>query len=183
MAKKQTIVKEPPAEDGDIETAAQKRTAKKHLSRKGDAKAGAADGTGRSAKAGSAKTAATGADPAKSQEKTTEASRSGSSKKSDAPGPAKKTPAVLTTTEIGDHLASTFDIPKSHAKIYVAETVALIGKNLKKGNKVRISGLGVFQVKKRAARKGRNPNTGEPLKIKAAKRIGFAAARDLKAKL
>ena len=101
-----------------------------------------------------------------------------------AAAPAKKSASpVLTTTDIGDHLAATFDIPKSHAKIYLTEAVALIGKNLKKGNKVRISGLGVFQVKKRAARKGRNPNTGEAIKIKASKRVGFAVARDLKAKL
>jgi DNA-binding protein HU-beta len=98
--------------------------------------------------------------------------------------PAKKSAgAVLTTTEIGDHLAATFEIPKSHAKIYLTEAVALMTKNLKKGNKVRIAGLGVFQVKKRAARKGRNPNTGEAIKIKASKRVGFAVARDLKAKL
>ena len=102
----------------------------------------------------------------------------------DATAPAKKSAGpVLTTTEIGEHLASTFDIPKSHAKIYLTEAVALIAKSLKKGNKVRISGLGVFQVKKRAARKGRNPNTGEAIKIKASKRVGFAVARDLKAKL
>ena len=97
--------------------------------------------------------------------------------------PAKKATLTLTTSEIGDHLAATFDIPKSHAKIYLAEAVAMIGKSLKKGNKVRISGLGVFQVKKRAARKGRNPNTGAPIKIKASKRVGFAVARDLKVKL
>ena len=95
----------------------------------------------------------------------------------------KKATLTLTTSEIGDHLATTFDIPKSHAKIYLAEAVAVIGKSLKKGNKVRISGLGVFQVKKRAARKGRNPNTGESIKIKASKRVGFAVARDLKVKL
>ena len=94
-----------------------------------------------------------------------------------------KTPALLTLTDIGDHIASTFDMPKSHAKIYLAEAVALIGKNLRKGNKVRISGLGVFQVKKRAARRGRSPTTGEAIKIKATKRVGFAVARDLKAKL
>jgi DNA-binding protein HU-beta len=100
-----------------------------------------------------------------------------------APTAKKSASVTLTTTEIGEHLATTFEIPKSHAKIYLAEAVALIGKHLKKGNKVRISGLGVFQVKKRAARKGRNPNTGEAIKIKASKRIGFAVARDLKAKL
>ncbi len=105
-------------------------------------------------------------------------------KKETLASPAKKSPgAVLTTTEIGDHLASTFEIPKSHAKIYLTEAVALMTKHLKKGNKVRIAGLGVFQVKKRAARKGRNPNTGEAIKIKASKRVGFAVARDLKAKL
>ncbi len=96
---------------------------------------------------------------------------------------AAKAAVLLTLTDIGDHLASTFDMPKSHAKIYLAEAVALIGKNLRKGNKVRIAGLGVFQVKKRAARKGRNPASGEPIKIKATKRVGFAVARDLKAKL
>lgn len=100
-----------------------------------------------------------------------------------APKTAEKTQVLLTLTDIGDHLASTFDMPKSHAKIYLAEAVALIGKNLRKGNKVRIAGLGVFQVKKRAARKGRNPSSGEPMKIKATKRVGFAVARDLKAKL
>ena len=91
--------------------------------------------------------------------------------------------AVLTTTDIGEHIASTFDLPKSHAKIYFNEAIALIGKHLKKGSRIRIAGLGVFQVKKRGARKGRNPNTGEQIKIKASKRVVFAAARDLKAKL
>jgi DNA-binding protein HU-beta len=105
-------------------------------------------------------------------------------KKETAAAPAKKSAsAVLTTTEIGEHLATTFEIPKSHAKIYLTEAVDLISKHLRKGNKVRISGLGVFQVKKRAARKGRNPNTGEAIKIKASKRVAFAVARDLKAKL
>ena len=105
-------------------------------------------------------------------------------KKETAASPTKKgAGSLLTTTEIGEHLASTFDIPKSHAKIYLTEAVDLIAKHLKKGNKVRIAGLGVFQVKKRAARKGRNPNTGEAIKIKASKRVGFAVARDLKAKL
>ena len=94
-----------------------------------------------------------------------------------------KKSAVLSTTDIGDHLAATFDIPKSHAKIYLNEMVALIGRHLKKGARIRMSGLGVFQVKKRAARKGRNPNTGAQIKIKASKRVVFAAARDLKAKL
>ncbi len=95
----------------------------------------------------------------------------------------KKAAAILTLTDIGDHLATTFEIPKSHAKAYLAESVEMIGRYLKKGTKVRISGLGIFQVKKRAARKGRNPNTGDAIKIKATKRVAFAVSRDLKIKL
>jgi DNA-binding protein HU-beta len=105
-------------------------------------------------------------------------------KKEAAPAAEKKAAtALLTMTDISEHLATSFDIPKSHAKAYLAESISLIGKHLKKGSKVRLSGLGIFQVKKRAARKGRNPNTGAAIKIKATKRVAFAAARDLKAKL
>jgi DNA-binding protein HU-beta len=53
-------------------------------------------------------------------------------------------------------------------------------KNLKKGHKVRITGLGIFQVKKRPARMGRNPATGEQIKIKASKKLAFRAAKEVK---
>lgn len=96
---------------------------------------------------------------------------------------AKKGVSLLTAGIIGDHLAETFEIPKSHAKAYMDEIVDQIGKNLRKGGKVQIAHLGVFQVKKRAARKGRNPSTGEAIKIKATKRVAFTASQDLKAKL
>ena len=102
---------------------------------------------------------------------------------SEKPAASKKAAPILTLTDIGDHLATTFEIPKSHAKAYLAESIEMIGRHLKKGTKVRISGLGIFQVKKRAARKGRNPNTGDPIKIKATKRVAFAVSRDLKVKL
>ncbi|WP_246725014.1 HU family DNA-binding protein [Beijerinckia sp. L45] len=105
-------------------------------------------------------------------------------KKETATPVEKKAPStILTATDISEHLATTFEIPKSHAKAYLAESIEMIGKHLKKGTKVRLSGLGIFQVKKRAARKGRNPNTGDAIKIKASKRVAFAASRDLKAKL
>ena len=58
--------------------------------------------------------------------------------------------------------------------------VELVVKNLKKGNKVRITGLGIFQVKKRPARLGRNPLTGEQIKIKASKKLAFRAAKEVK---
>jgi len=62
----------------------------------------------------------------------------------------------------------------------LANFVELTVKNLKKGNKVRITGLGIFQVKKRPARLGRNPLTGEQIKIKASKKLAFRAAKEVK---
>ena len=58
--------------------------------------------------------------------------------------------------------------------------VESLGKHLKKGSRIRISGLGILQVRKRAARMGRNPATGEAIKIKASKKIAFRASKDLK---
>jgi DNA-binding protein HU-beta len=58
--------------------------------------------------------------------------------------------------------------------------VGLFTKHLKKGERIRIVGLGILQVRKRAARMGRNPATGEPIKIKASKKVAFRAAKDLK---
>ena len=56
----------------------------------------------------------------------------------------------------------------------------MITKHLKKGERIRIAGLGILQVRKRAARMGRNPATGEAIKIKASKKVAFRAAKDLK---
>jgi DNA-binding protein HU-beta len=50
----------------------------------------------------------------------------------------------------------------------------------KKGERIRIAGLGILQVRKRAARMGRNPATGEAIKIKASKKVAFRAAKELK---
>jgi DNA-binding protein HU-beta len=55
-----------------------------------------------------------------------------------------------------------------------------ITKHLKKGERVRIVGLGILQVRKRAARMGRNPATGEAIQIKASKKVAFRAAKELK---
>jgi DNA-binding protein HU-beta len=58
--------------------------------------------------------------------------------------------------------------------------IELVVKHLKKGDRIRIGGLGILQVRKRAARMGRNPATGEPIKIKASKKVAFRAAKELK---
>ena len=60
------------------------------------------------------------------------------------------------------------------------DTVNALSKHLVKGSKVRIVGLGIFQVKRRQARMGRNPRTGEPVRIKASKKVTFRPAKELK---
>jgi len=49
-----------------------------------------------------------------------------------------------------------------------------------KGKRIRLNGLGILQVRKRPARMGRNPATGEAIKIKASKKIAFRPAKELK---
>ena len=56
----------------------------------------------------------------------------------------------------------------------------LIAKQLKKEKKFKVQGLGIFQVKHRAARMGRNPATGEPIKIKAKTVLKFRVSKELK---
>ncbi len=77
-------------------------------------------------------------------------------------------------------LAEKHDLSKKATAALFDDFVALTVKNLKKGNKVRITGLGILQVRKRAARMGRNPATGEAIKIKASKKVAFRVAKDLK---
>ncbi len=69
---------------------------------------------------------------------------------------------------------------KKEAGMAVDTVLDVIEKALKKGQKVTLPGFGTFSVVKRAARKGRNPRTGEPLKIKASKAPKFTAGKGLK---
>ncbi len=104
-----------------------------------------------------------------------------------AAAPAKtapaKTPAKIETVTL-KHIAATLaeahEIPKKQSIALLEDLVAQISKHLKKGARIRIGGLGVLQVRKRPARMGRNPATGEAIKIKASKKIAFRAAKELK---
>ena len=93
-----------------------------------------------------------------------------------------KTPTSPTVTlkQISAEVAEKHELTKKQANLITDELVALIVKNLKKGNRIRMAGLGILQVKKRAARMGRNPATGEAIKIPAKKKIAFRAAKELK---
>ncbi|WP_315986479.1 HU family DNA-binding protein [Microvirga sp. Mcv34] len=87
---------------------------------------------------------------------------------------------ILTLRHIAEKLSELHELPKRQANEMLTHVVEMITKSLKKGDKIRLSGLGILQVRKRAARMGRNPQTGEPVKIKASKKIAFRAAKDLK---
>ena len=77
-------------------------------------------------------------------------------------------------------LAETHGLPKAKTNDMLTGMVDAITGHLKKGRRIRFSGLGILQVRKRPARMGRNPATGEAIKIKASKKVAFRAAKDLK---
>ena len=97
--------------------------------------------------------------------------------------PAAKTttvPPVVTLKQIAAEIAEAHELAANRTVAILNDTVGLLSKHLVKGNKVRIVGLGIFQVKKREARMGRNPQTGEPVKIKASKKVTFRPSKELK---
>jgi DNA-binding protein HU-beta len=87
---------------------------------------------------------------------------------------------TITLKHLATALAEGHSIPKSQVNAVFAGMVEQIAKHLKKGKRIRIAGLGILQVRKRPARMGRNPGTGEAIKIKASKKIAFRASKDLK---
>jgi DNA-binding protein HU-beta len=87
---------------------------------------------------------------------------------------------TVTLRHLGTALAESHEMPKKQAIVVLEDLVGLITKHLKKGDRIRIGGLGILQVRKRPARMGRNPATGEAIKIKASKKVAFRAAKELK---
>ncbi|MGE3064317.1 MAG: HU family DNA-binding protein [Hyphomicrobiaceae bacterium] len=96
---------------------------------------------------------------------------------------AKKAAVKVETVTLRDlalALSEAHELPKSQVNAMLLTMVEDITKSLKKGKRIRLNGLGILQVRKRPARMGRNPATGEAIKIKASKKIAFRAAKDLK---
>jgi DNA-binding protein HU-beta len=93
---------------------------------------------------------------------------------------ATKASRPVTLKHLAAALAEEHHLTKRAGEALLGDLVGLITKHLKKGEKIRIVGLGILQVRKRAARMGRNPATGEAIKIKASKKVAFRAAKDLK---
>ena len=96
------------------------------------------------------------------------------------PAAAKKSAPTVTLKHLAANLSESHEMSKKQAEAVLGELVGLVTKHLKKGDRIRIGGLGILQVRKRAARMGRNPATGEPIQIKASKKVAFRAAKELK---
>ena len=86
----------------------------------------------------------------------------------------------MNKSDLVDAIAKSADISKAAAGRALDATVDSIKKALKKGDTVSLVGFGTFKVGKRAARTGRNPRTGETIRIKAAKVPKFTAGKGLK---
>ena len=86
----------------------------------------------------------------------------------------------MTKAELIDAVATGAEISKTAAAKAIDSFTGAITKSLKKGKKVTLVGFGTFSVSKRKARKGRNPRTGETIKIAASKNPKFSAGKALK---
>ena len=89
----------------------------------------------------------------------------------------------MNKAELVSKMADDAGITKVQAGAALDSFMEAVGKTLKSGNKLILVGFGTFSVSKRAARKGRNPQTGETIKIKAKKLARFKASKELSGKL
>ncbi|MDV3467714.1 HU family DNA-binding protein [Stenotrophomonas sp. C3(2023)] len=86
----------------------------------------------------------------------------------------------MNKTELIDAVAEAADLTKAESSRAVDAVVAAVTKALKEGDAVTLVGFGTFQVRDRAARTGRNPKTGDTIKIAASKNPSFKAGKALK---
>jgi DNA-binding protein HU-beta len=92
-----------------------------------------------------------------------------------------KTTATITLKTIFEEMAGTYDLPRKQASALLAGMVEAVTMHLKNGDRIRMSGLGILEVRQRNARTGRNPATGQPIQLAASKKVAFRPAKELKA--
>ena len=86
----------------------------------------------------------------------------------------------MNKSELIDAIADNTDGSKADAQRHLDATLEAISGALKKGDSVQLTGFGTFEVRERSARTGRNPQTGEEIKIAATKAPAFKAGKGLK---
>ena len=87
---------------------------------------------------------------------------------------------TVSTKQLGNQLAEKNELSNKAANALLEDVIGLITKHLKKGARIRLNGLGILVVRKRAARMGRNPATGEPIQIKAKTTAKITALKGFK---
>ncbi len=93
----------------------------------------------------------------------------------------KKVAATVTLKTVFEQLGEAHGLPKTQTHGLLNDFVASVTGILKNGDRVRMSGLGIIEVKDRPARVGRNPATGAVVQIAAGKKVAFRAAKELRA--
>ncbi|MGK7871087.1 HU family DNA-binding protein [Falsiroseomonas sp. E2-1-a20] len=98
------------------------------------------------------------------------------------PATPTRTPSAATVTlkQLAPELAEAHEMTRKQVEAVLAGLVETVTTRLKAGDKVRLTGLGILQVRDRPARTGRNPGTGQPIEIQASRKIAFSAAKELK---
>src|SRR6476620_2472506 len=92
---------------------------------------------------------------------------------------AKAAPQMTVTLKhLATALSDSHDLPKRQAEAMLSDLVTLTTRHLRKGDKIRLNGIGSLQARKRAARMGGNPASGEAIKIKASKKVAFRVAKE-----
>ena len=86
----------------------------------------------------------------------------------------------MNKSELVEAVAGKIDMSKTQTQGVIEALIEVVTKALKKGDEVRLIGFGTWTVAKRAATTGRNPRTGEPIKIPASKQPKFKAGKELK---
>lgn len=89
----------------------------------------------------------------------------------------------MNKAELIEKIAGDADISKKQADAAINSFTEAVAKSLKKGDKLTLVGFGTFSVAKRAARNGRNPQTGATIKIKAKKVAKFKAGKELASRM
>jgi DNA-binding protein HU-beta len=108
--------------------------------------------------------------------------------KSAAPAAKAKSPAAppappqatISLKQVAAELAEAHELERRDAEALLGEMVEVLVAHLRKGDRLRLGGLGILQVKDSPARAGRNPATGEQIQIAAKRKIMFRPAKDLK---
>ena len=86
----------------------------------------------------------------------------------------------MTKSQLVSKLAEVGGVSRKQADEILTGLIDNVVKTVKKGESVKIPGLGIFRLRKMKARMGRNPQTGEPIKIPARKKVGFSVAKTFK---